>query len=99
MKRLFWSILAISAVIGVWFMARRRMDALYAEISRLRNIERKWNDMHTAMNEHEEKWKAEDEAYLASLSPAQRIEHELRAATVRSYLKKQLGDDYDKLTS
>lgn len=46
MKRLFWSLLlAIGTAIGVWFFARRRMDALYGEVSHLREIERKYDAM------------------------------------------------------
>ena len=94
MKRLFWTILgAITGGFILWFVARRRMDAMYAEISRLREYERRELAMEASLIEHEAKWGAKDAAYLASLSPEERIEHELLQARVNSYMKEQLGEE------
>ena len=94
MKRLFWSLfMLITGAIAVWFFSRRRMDGLYAEISRLREFERRELALDASLDEHEAKWKAKDAAYLASLSPEERLEHELLQARVNSYMKEQLGED------
>lgn len=62
MKRLFWLILG---AIGVWFVARRRMDGLYSEVSRLREIEHKHDALveKEARREASFKFSEEDESF------------------------------------
>jgi len=99
MKRLFWSLLlVIGSAIAVWLFARRRMDGLYAEISRLREFERREIAMNASLDEHEAKAQAKESAYLASLSPEEKIEYAMKQAQVNAYLKEQLGEDiYNEL--
>lgn len=94
MKRLFWSLLvAIGSAIAVWLFARHRMDGLYAEISRLREFERRELALEANMAEQLAISDANEVAYLASLSPEARLEHELLQARVNSYMKEQLGEE------
>ncbi len=101
MKRLFWTLLgAIAGGIVLWFFARRRMDGMYAEISRLREFERKEQAMDAALDAHEAKWDAKQAEYLASLSPQERLDYEMNQAQINSSLKEQLGEDiYNELRS
>jgi ATPase subunit of ABC transporter with duplicated ATPase domains len=75
MKRLFWSVLlAIGSAIGVWFITRRRMDTLYGELSRLREVERKYESLV-------EKEAQREQAFIISEADAKEFEEEMASAS------------------
>jgi len=99
MKRLFWSLFgAILGAIAVWFFARRHMDTLYGEVSRLRLMERKQEEANAYFAKKNEEDRIRKEAELAAMTPEQRIDYEMRQATINSRIKSFLGEDiYNEL--
>lgn len=97
MKRLF---LLILGAIGVWFVARRHMDGLYSEISRLREYERKEQRVNERYAKKQAERRQEEALELAAMTPEKRIDHEMRMAEINSYIKSQIGEDvYNELTA
>ena len=97
MKRLMWVLLG---AILVWFFSRRRMDALYTEISRLREYEYKEQRLNAYYAKKNEEDRKEEAARVAAMTPEQRIDYEMRQAEINSYIKSQIGEKvYNELTA
>lgn len=101
MKRLFWSLFgAILGAIAVWFFARRHMDTLYGEVSRLQEYERKEQRMNARYAKKNADRRKEKEAELAAMTPEERIDYEMRQAEINSFIKSQIGEKiYNELTA
>lgn len=81
MKRLLWALLgAIGAAIVLRFFAGRRMDTLYGEVSRLREVERKYAALLEKEAQREaafvipEADKKEFEERMANASPEKKMQ-------------------------
>jgi hypothetical protein len=101
MKRLFWSFLgAFIGSLVVWVFARRQMDSLYAEISRLRLLEHKQEELNAYYAKKNAEDRKEEAERLATMSPEERIDYEMRQAEINSYIKSQIGEEvYNELTA
>jgi hypothetical protein len=100
MKRLFWPLVSILLALGVWFFARQRIDSLKAEVDSLRPYKEKHDSLNAHYAEKQGQRAKEEKARLAAMSPQERLDHEMKMATINSYLRDKLGDDvFDELTS
>jgi hypothetical protein len=100
MKRLFWPLVVIFAALGAWYLSQQRIKALTAEIHSLRPYKEKHDRLNAHYAEKQEQRAKEEKARLAAMSPQERLDHEMKMATINSYLRDKLGDDvYDELTS
>jgi|GEM_PF-1584814 len=101
MKRLFLLIFAaIGGAIAVWLFSRRRMDGLYGEVSRLREIERKYDVMvekeaqlNAVFREDIEEMKR-DRANRPPLTTEQKLKMAMLEAVFDADAREKLGEHY-----
>ena len=101
MKRLFWLILGlIGGSVALWFMSRRKMDGLYGEVSRLREVERKYValvEKERRMNESFREGTEEMERHRASrppLTPEQKMKMAMSDAIYTAHAREALGEHF-----
>lgn len=100
-KNSLWSVLVlIVGAIAVWLFSRRRMDVLYGEVSRLREVERKYDTLlkkeaqrnasfaipETDIKEFEEE--------MAKASPEKKMRMAMLSALYKNEAREALGDDF-----
>ncbi len=101
MKRLLWTVLAaIGGAIILHYFSRRRMDTLYSDVSRLREVERRYNAllekerrMKEAFREDIEEMEGE-RASRPPLTPEQKMKMAMSDALYTARAREALGEHF-----
>jgi hypothetical protein len=83
----------VLGAIGVAFLLRREIALLKDEVSNLRETKIKWDSMNEALDELNHKWINNERAFVASLSPQEKLDYEMNNAIFRSKYPDVSDDD------
>jgi hypothetical protein len=83
----------VLGAIGVAFLLRREIALLKDEVSNLRETKIKWDSMNEALDELNHKWINNERAFVASLSPQEKLDYEMKNAIFRSKYPDISDDD------
>jgi hypothetical protein len=97
MKRLFYILFGVVlGAAGAAIFFSRKTKAMQSNINTLQAIKNQWDAANSAMKDMNDKWKAQEQEYIATLSPQEKLNYEMREAIHRSKYPELFNDEEDK---